>query len=55
MKLLSSRSAIASAVIAAIGSKTILFDSLLVMTMIMSAWSVLDRGSLVMKSIEISF
>ncbi len=54
MKLLSSRSAIASAVVDAITSKTTLFDSLSVITIIVSAWSVPDGGNLVIKSIEIS-
>jgi hypothetical protein len=54
MKLLSSRSAIASVVMDVITSKIILFDSRSVMTMIVSAWLEPDGGSLVMKSIESS-
>ncbi len=53
MKPLSSRSAIASAVVNAIALKIILFDSLLVITIIASALLVPDRGSSVIKSIEI--
>jgi hypothetical protein len=54
MKLLSSRSAIASVVVDVIASKIILFNSRSVITIIVSAWLEPDRGSLVMKSIESS-
>jgi hypothetical protein len=54
MKLLSSRSATASVVIDVITSKIILFNSRSVITIIVSAWLELDRGSLVIKSIESS-
>jgi hypothetical protein len=54
MKLLSSRSAIASVIVDVITSKIILFDSRSVITMIVSAWLEPDGGSLVMKSIESS-
>ncbi len=50
---MSSCSAIALAVVDAIALKIMLFDSLSVITIIASALLVLDRGSPVIKSIEI--